>query len=142
MAANEYQANISQGSISVDIILDSIEIDMNKQLTSIDLPKQSTPDSILVDLKKLKEAVSFSGFLEDSTESALTKARNLRTLMQTQGLKTLTWNSSSSPTQESRIGNINSLKIKQVLGRIGNEGTDTKTFTVQMIFFVGSISKG
>ncbi|MFH2027884.1 MAG: hypothetical protein ABIJ08_01985 [Nanoarchaeota archaeon] len=144
MASTKYNANISQGGTNVDIMLEKIEDDFNKQLVDVVLPKQGTPDTIIIDLKKLKRAVTLTGWLEDSAgSSALTKRSSLVTLMQTQGLKTLTWNDTpGGGSQISLQGNINSCKISQIPERRGDDGSDTQTFIVQMIFFVGTISKG
>lgn len=137
MVATDAQANVTKGSTSVDILLKSIEHGFDKQLLIKPIPEEESNLTYLVDLKRLREAITIVGILEDTdTESALTKKNNLRTIMQSKGTMTLTWGAGA--LEQSFTVNISKALIKEVPGRIGPEGSQNKTFEINITFIIGT----
>jgi len=137
--ADDKTATLSKGGLtSVDILLThQIEHIMAKQVMELAVPKQNPPLTYIIDLQRLKETINVDGVLEDTnSESALTKKNNLRTLMQSSGSYTLSWGSGA--TAQSYTGNSIHVGVKEVVGRIGNEGSQNKIFEVKLQFHLGT----
>ncbi len=137
MAADAKQANISLGDTNVDILITrQIEHIMDKQILQLPVPKQGGL-VFNIDIVRLKEVITITGILEDTdSESALTKKNNLRNLVQTAGSYTLAWGTEA--TAQSYTGSIQKISIKEMSGRVGEEGNQNKTFEVTLSFFPGT----
>ena len=141
MAATNYNVNVKQGTNSVDIMIIMIEHNFDKLIQDISVPdKSSVPNTWLVDLRRLKEVITVTGWLQDeSSSSGLNKKNILRTILQTAGTMTLSWG--TGVNVQSYIVNIIKGSIKEQLGRITDSATDlgieTKTFDVMIQFILG-----
>ena len=137
MAASDIQLNITQGSSSVDVIIEDIEHSFDKLITDIPVPEQATPFTWLLDIKKLREGVKVVGWFEDtSSSSGLTKKNVLKTILQSNKAVTVTWGAGAN--EQTFVGSIMKSNIKEVKERRGNEGgSETKVFTVIIQFMVG-----
>ena len=142
MAATDYNANVTQGSNSVDIMITMIEHNFDKMLTDIQVPdKSATPDSWLIDLRRLKEVITVTGWLQDEGGSTgLAKKTVLRTILQTAGTMTLAWGTSTNA--QSYTVNVLKGSIKEMPGRksdsVATLGSETKTFDVMIQFIIGT----
>ena len=141
--ADAHIATISKDGISVDILITvNIQHVLDKQVIFFQIPKQDPPLSFNIDLKKLKEAITVKGILEDTnSESGLTKKNNIRAMMQTAGTYTLAWGTGESKVQ-SYTGSIAKTAITEVAGRTGDEGSQNKTFEIILTFFIGTFKGG
>ena len=137
MAATDYNATITKGSTSVDIMIELVEYNFDKMLTDIQIPKQTTPTTWLIDLGRLKETITITGwFLDETGSSGLAKKTALRTILQSSGTMTLAWG--TGVKAQSYTVNIIKGSIKELPERRGNAGgTETKTFNVMIQFEIG-----
>lgn len=140
MAATDYSVNLDRRGTNVDIMVETIEHNFDKMLSSFHLPELT---DYLIDLNRLKEAITITGWLDDTDASpALTKKNVLRSLLQDTGNITISWGTDKTGTggrndTQSYIGNILKGSITEVPGRRGYTGSGAKTFTVQIQFELG-----
>ncbi len=141
MADNQTATITGSEGTTVDILLTrQVEFAMDKQLQSLQVPKQSTPLTWNIDLKRLKEIITVTGTLLDTNAvSSKTKLDNLRTIMQNAGKCTLAWGAGS---EFSYNGNVVKLQSKQLAGRIedasGTRGSRTDIFEIMLQFSIGT----
>ncbi len=142
MAASNIQVNLSNSAGNVDILVEGkrgIEHNFDKQLIILSQPNQSPPLVLINDLQRLKEVSTVNGFLEDTTAtSALAKKNTLRTILQTAAKCTLAWGASGVNTRQTYNGNVLKGSIKEISGKLGDEGTQGKIFSVMLQFGVGT----
>ena len=147
---------VTQGSNVVNITIvgqGSIKHRWDKLLAPIDVPKQATPYSIIIDLKKLRETVTAVGYLEDESVNTMwTKRHTLRTIMQTAGTIYFKWDSNDpdqwrdasdnvtgvvgSGTWLGYRGDILVCDINENAEGIGNSD-DAKSMSITIQFIVG-----
>ena len=149
--ADTTTATISRGSYSADITFNKLEHDFNKDIGILAIPKSTDPDNsapistgvlnplnYLIDIGKLKQLITISGWLlEETGSSALTKKDNIESILSDSGLVTLQW--LVGTTTITKKGNITKCKVVEVAGRIGDghPSTQNKGFEVMLIFTVG-----
>ena len=144
-------ATISRDSFtSVEIEIEKIEHTVDNQLSEINVSNSGQEDTrtLLVDLARVKEAVTVNGFLLDqSTSSAQTKKQNLLSMLRNsstqRGNMAITWGDSpfSEATGNKLKGNVSKFSISESPGRLTdsaeNLGTDTRTFSIILTIFRG-----
>jgi len=138
MAASAIQATISKtGFTDVDILMtSSIEHGFDKQLAIKPLPEQTPVKTLLVDLKRLREAITVVGILEDTAaKSGLEKKNDLRSMLLTKKIMTIAWGAAA---EQSYDGIVSKCIIKELSGRVGHGGSETRTFEINLTFIVGS----
>jgi hypothetical protein len=146
----EYKAVISKGSYTpVSILLagdEPMKHSFDKLITVINVPKQNPPYSILIDLRKLQETITFKGFLEDeSGESMYVKKHNLRMMLQDSGDFFIKWDQldvdqTTGAGYVGYQGNLLKCDISEVPVTI-SDSTDNFAFAITIQFVVG-ITKG
>lgn len=134
-------ATITQGSKSVQVLVTSIKHNFDKQLIVFSQPKQTPPLTYIIDLQRLKEVVTITGYLLDTTaESYHSKKRKLRDMMQTAGIMSLTWD--SNDTDQPYDVNILKAEIKEVPGALEGDTDldlgDTKVLNVMIQCVIGT----
>ncbi|KKN53815.1 hypothetical protein LCGC14_0598410 [marine sediment metagenome] len=141
MAASDIQVNISNSAGNVDILVDGkrgIEHNFDKQLIITSIPKQTPILTRLTDIKRLKEIITINGFLEDiDSESGLAKKTTLRSILSVATSCTLIWGTGAK--EQSYAGDIVKGSIKETAGRVGDEGSQNKTFSIMIQFAVGTV---
>jgi len=152
MAISTTIAGISSASYSVEILATRIETNLDKGVQIESVPKSTdsnnkTPASnsdmplnMNIDLKKLKNIITITGILlEETAESALTKADNLMRIMGEGGTLTLQWKVGT--TTLTRKGTITKASIAEEPFRVGNEHptTQLKSFSVKIQFSAGKV---
>lgn len=117
----------------------SIKWGFDKGLLIIDVPKQATPFSWLVDLKKLKEVITVTGILEDeATDSHYAKKARMRQILQSEGTMTIQWD--SNDTNQPYTVNIIKGEVAESPGTF-EQSSDTKYFDITIQFAIG-LNKG
>ena len=139
MAATDYQANITNGTTNVDIMITTIEQNFDKTLTLIHVPQQDPNLTWIIDLQRLKNVITIVGWFQDeSGSSGLTKKKNLETMMGSTDTMVLVWGTGGN--QQSYSGSILKVSVREQAERRGNEGgSEEKTFTIQLQFIVGDL---
>ena len=141
MAASNIQVNLSNSAGNVDILVDGkrgVEHNFDKQLLVNVIPKQDPPLTRINDLKRLKEVITINGFLEDTdSSSGLAKKNTLRTILQSAATCTLAWGTGA--TSQSYLGSIVKGSIKEVNGKLGDEGSQGKIFNIMLQFGIGTV---
>ena len=143
MADNKTATLTGSAGTTVDILITrQVEISMDKLLTILDIPKQTLPDSWLIDLNKLRTTITITGtLLDESTSSGKTKVDNIQTIMQGAGLCALQWGT-GTPPEFSYSGNVVKLMIRQLPKRIpsgdATQGTRKDIFEIMLQFVVGT----
>ncbi len=147
MAASNIQVNLSNGTTNVDILIEGqkgIEHNFDKQLIIISQPNKGSVGTLtlLNDIQRLKEVIVVNGWLEDTdSESGLTKKQKLTNnsgtgILQTAKKCTLSWGSGA--TAQTYDGDIIKGIIKEKSGKLGDEGSQGKIFTIMLQFAVGT----
>ncbi len=142
MAASDIQVNLLNSAGNVDILIDGkkgIEHNFDKELIILGVPNKGNSGTLtyLIDLQKLKEVITVNGYLEDTTAtSALAKKTTLRTILRTSGSATLGWWAGAKA--QSYNGNIVKGSIKELSGKIGDEGSQGKKFDIMLQFAIGT----
>ena len=127
---------------NVDILIDGkkgMEHNFDKELIILGVPQKGSSGTLtyLIDLQKLKEVITVNGYLEDTTsKSALAKKNTLRTILKKAGKATLAWGTSTKA--QSYNGNIVKGSIKELSGKVGDDGTQGKKFDIMLQFAVGT----
>ena len=132
-STNVTTTTITDGTI-VRIAATKLDYNYDNQIGAIPIPvspgnrEDKVPFSRAIDLKRIAEAITVQGFLEDeSGESAITKRNNLITLGKTGGALTLVWGLSpyqtvwkSDADAETNTGVfINKMTFTETVGIIG-----------------------
>jgi len=143
---------LNGGKTTIPILLAptrGTEHNWDKQLTIINQPSKSEPEPLtwMIDLKRLKEAVTIKGFLLDETGySGLLKKRNIRKLLQTQlnESATLTVSWDSADADQPYTCNIMKAQISESAGSIGSLNEDengdylTKFYEITIQLVIGN----
>lgn len=138
------EATITKSGITpVDILLlgnKSVKHNFEKQLIVVSIPGQgSTPNTLLIDLNRLKEVITLTGvLLDESGDSHYAKKARLRDIMQSKGTMSITWDTDDG--DQPYTVNIIKAEITESPGAYGDEG-DTKFFDIMIQFAIG-IHKG
>ena len=144
MAASDIQVNVANSSENVDILIDGrrgIEHAFDKQLIITPIPKQTPVDTRLTDIKRLKEIITMSGFLEDTdSTSGLAKKNTLRSILSTASEITIIWG--TGVKEQIYKGDLVKGTIKEVNGQIGDEGSQGKIFNIMLQFAIGTVRGG
>lgn len=158
MTTTDNTLTLTQGNISVDILIvgsNGIKQRWDKLVTPIDVPKQATPYSILIDLKKLRETITVQGYLLDEQSSSMwTKRYNLRTMFQTVSTIYFKWDrndpaqwldANNNPTGQVGVGTWLGYPGDILVGEVNEnpegigDSEDTKSLAVTIQFIVGRI---
>lgn len=124
------------GNVDILYFDNGLKHQWDKLLTFIDVPKQTTPYTWIIDLKRLHEVITVTGILEDTTsESMWTKLLRLRQIMQTSGTMSISWD--TNDTNQPYTVNILKGEVVEKFGAMGDESSDTKYFEVTLQFVVG-----
>lgn len=152
MTASTTIANLSNGTVNLDITFIKLEQDYDKQLAILSIPKNTdsnnlspttsteNPLNLLIDLKRLKQVVTITGYLlEETASTALAKKDILEVILTNGGLLTLTW--LVGTTTITRKGTIIKIKITEIPNRIGDDhpATQGKSLMVTLQFAVGKV---
>ena len=142
MAATDYNATLTNMGGSVDIMIGRIDYDFDRMLTDIQIPKQTTPLTWLLDLKRLKELITVTGWLQDENgSSGLIKKQVIEAMVKSDTTTTITWGTGGNA--QTYIGSIKKGQVREVPGRIVDSsttlGSETKTFNVMIQFQVGTL---
>lgn len=126
MVASKSTANLTDGSNSVDILIEKFEEGDDKELSIFPIPSKNlgagTTLSYIVDLQRLKESITITGYLVDETgSSSYSKKVALKNMKTRAGTLTLTWieDNAGSDVNRSETVNIMRDQITMVSGRIG-----------------------
>ena len=143
MAASKSTANLSDGTDSVDIIISKLEESDVKDLIVLPMPSKNlgagTVLTWLVDLQKLRQVITITGFLVDETgSSSYSKKNSLKNLKKRAGTMTLTWKEDNAGSQVDRSETVNILKdqITMVAGRVGDSSAVLSSPTQGAIYQV------
>lgn len=141
-------ATISGGGFSFTIFVTSVKHGLDKQLMILPIPNKGNSDTrtILVDLRRCKEAVTISGYLLDTASSTgLSQATQIiRIMRETATNLSLTWGAGG--TYESMTGNIEKADISEEPTRLGPQGAWTdgelaakekKSYNIMLVFVRG-----
>jgi len=138
---------ITKGSSSVKITLkeSGISHQMDKQIKEVSQPsKTGNPVNLLLDLGRLKEAITFNGWLEsDSTSTGYAKKKTLRDMLKTAGSVSLKWD--DNDTDQPYTGTLLRADIKEENASLysdqqlvdDNGDVVYKTFDIQIVFATG-----
>jgi len=145
MAVTDYNATITKtGETAVDVMLQLVEHNFDKVLVDIEVPEKdedNDPLTWLIDLRRLKETITLTGWLQDeSGSSGLTKKNNLRSILQSAGTMTVAWG--TGVNAQSYTANIAKASIKELPERRTDSaatlGSETKVFHVMIQFILGT----
>lgn len=147
--ANEELAKITGGGYTINLVITSISHVLDKQLMIFPMPNKGASDTLtwLVDIARLKEAVTIQGYiLPSSTSSGYAQKTVLINLMRDKSFQpnlTLAWgkaiDDSSTYASDTMNGNIQKADIKEETGRVGGYTTgETKRYNVQLVFVRGT----
>ena len=133
----DYEATLSNDTDTVDILLTKpLKHNFDKQIQQLPIPKQTPTLTYLIDLKKLIQIIEVNGVLEDETaQSSLAKKVILETMLASAKSFTLAWGTGAKA--QSYTGDIVKSEIRELAGRVGDEGSQNKTFEVMLQFGVG-----
>ncbi len=127
------------GGITVKIAATKLDYNYDNQITAIPIPLSTgnreefddadeEPFARAIDLKRINEAITVQGFLEDETsETAITKRNNLLNMGKVKGALTIVWGQSPyqtlwRPETNPKEGNgifINKMTFTETVGIIG-----------------------
>ncbi len=152
MAISPTIANLSDGKYSCEILCFKIERDDDKQIAQLTVPKTDDPKNKTpitnipnpltynIDLKRLKMAITLTGYLlEETGSSSLTKQDQLEAMKSVASEVTITWKIGT--TTITKYGSILKSKISEIPVLIGDEhpSTQRKSFPIILVFGVGAI---
>ena len=132
------------GYTSVSVLLatpEPVKHRFDKLVIPINVPKQTTPYTIIIDLKRLAETITFKGFLLDEAGNSMwTKRDNLRTMLQQSGDFYIVWDA-NDPQQSGAHSagyqcDIQTCEISENPYGVG-DSEDTKAFAITIQFIVG-----
>ena len=143
------ELTISKSGVNdVKVLLIKVSHSVVNGVSHLDLPQKDSSDSkaIIVDIGRVKEEVTFDGWLLDETaDSSLQKKQRLLTMARDgssgRGRITFAWGDTPSDVNGNQItGNINKFSVDEFPStRIGNEGgSDTKGFSIKLSAFRGT----
>jgi hypothetical protein len=139
---------ITDGTTTVDIWTTQIELNIDKPITAIPLPrtgsKKTTEEATayIIDIGRANQIITINGFLVDeSGTSAYAKRTSLINLSTKAANLTVAWGNSSSATN-SYVGNIQKISIQETGGVIGDAQPtgygQEKQYTIQIAFIIGT----
>jgi len=153
MATSTTIATLSDTSgNSVEITFYKLDHDYNKQITSLGVPKStdsnnvspttSTPNPLTlnIDLTKLLQVITISGYLlEETASAALAKKDALEKILSSSDTLTLEWKVGT--TTITKKGSVIKSKITESSYRVGDEHplSQGKSFLITLQFGVGSV---
>ena len=148
IAAEQIVTVSATGQTSVEIWTTKLDHNIDKPIIAINIPRQNNdvesevpPVTYLIDIGRVKEAVSVQGYLiDEETSSALTKKINLRKIVFYEKEITVTWGTGAN-RQQTYQGNILKVGFSETAGIVG-EGQPTgyeqeKNISVQLSLVVG-----
>ena len=146
MAASDSIANLTDGTTSVDIVMEKTDNRLENQLKLIHVPVLSSDQgdptkiqSLIINLLRIKETVVINGILLDETsESAIVKKNNIRTLASKAGNLTLTWGASGANRQTLSPCDIQKWFVTEIPKRIGDEGSTNRGWKIQIELVKGT----
>ena len=129
------------GYTSVQILLvgrQPVAHDIDKKLIMIDVPKQTPPYTLIVDLARTHEVITFAGYLLDEVGSGMwTKRNNLRNMMLTTGDIYVVWDTNDpQQTTTGYCGDILKYTIMENPEGMG-DSEEPKAFGITIQFVVG-----
>jgi hypothetical protein len=141
--ADDATLTITDGSNSVDMILTKVAHNADKELMIYPIPNEgSDTKTIVVDLQRCKEAVTFNGYFRDvysgTWNTALDKKTQFKSWVRGTPVKlTFTWG--TGDRVQTISGQIMKWDITEVPGRVSADGTgqlEDTTNTSNKIFEV------
>ena len=150
MAASVTKAVISDGTNSVEISFQKLEHYYDKQLFVLSVAKKddttntspvgsiANPLNWNIDLNRLKQVVTVTGYLlEETGSTALTKKNALELILSDSKLCNISW--LIGTTTITKYGSILKCKVTEVPYRVGDEHptTQSKSMIIDLQFSVG-----
>jgi len=138
----DHIATITKSGIAaVPILIKDVKHNFDKQLGILSQPKQNPPLTYVIDVGRLKEVVTITGFLlDESGDSYHAKKRRVRDIVQSTGTMTIAWD--SNDTDQPYTVNILKAEISEGIGILeGAESLDledSKVLNIMIQFALGT----